>query len=848
MANSLKVFFGVSILLSIFLVSVFGTKSNITYETKTIEIQYSDCEERDYSSTNFLDVSNIQEFLKNENFFEGKISGYLDDALLASIKSFQKFTGIRVDGIIGPSTHKAMTSFDPCKRTVNAIFIDCDGYLAYNECVWIFNNQNLAKEISSTTTTTTTIPAVDISNMVDCDDGGKMWHGDQGTLWNQAGESIIYNNCDEHKDAKNRGYDFTEKPIPGITPGVGYPSTTSSTPSSASTNYPTINNLSSVTIAENQTSVVTISATNPASGSMTYALSGTDAHLMTVDSDGVIVLNSDANYEEKSSYSLTAEVTNSNGTTSEAFTINVSDTSEDGIVDLLYVAAGGARDIDESAMDTSIDNDIATNNTIFTDSQVDITYTKRAFLDSTETFNVTANQEFYDLWQDSDDSKNKVKYGADYVVFFSGKVANPDPTDFSYRYGPYNSFNPNGVLDSSIDNTTNWSANVGGNLLVTYAYFSCNAFTLVCTGPLIAATAHELGHNLNGNHSRTQISASASGSGYNFGYQGGVYQDGFRTEMAYNGRSFDQGNDYTLSNTGTFSNPDINCTGNQGTSYACGVEDEADFARYLNENKSKYQDMLHRTNLGETTDTYSMLSTAYFPLNDGGIATFTDGSNSKTFYTIKGSDTTVSSTTYQTFKWCDDATCNLSGSDKKIAFEIYVNSGNYYLKSQHFDQHYGLGSAGGSVALTFTAPCLFMEKYQVLGDYAEADCNSSVQYFDATEGNSYNFHNYTSKELAYSPYGSYDTKKFQYTYYDRDSHVIERYVFWLSDQVGVVKFLDSNDVLWRLTAVDSDGDGTDNAADTDDDGDGVADTSDAFPLDPNASSDADSDGIADGDE
>ena len=72
--------------------------------------------------------------------------------------------------------------------------------------------------------------------------------------------------------------------------------------------------------------------------------------------------------------------------------------------------------------------------------------------------------------------------------FFSGKVANPDPTDFSYRYGPYNSFNPNGVLDSSIDNTTNWSANVGGNLLVTYAYFSCNAFTLVCTGPLIAAT------------------------------------------------------------------------------------------------------------------------------------------------------------------------------------------------------------------------------------------------------------------------------------------------------------------------------------------------------------------------
>ena len=227
--------------------------------------------------------------------------------MLASIKSFQKFTGIKVDGIIGPSTHKAMTSFDPCTRTVNAILIDCGGYLAYKECVWFFGNQNLATEISSTITTTTTIPAEDISNMVDCDDGGKMWHGDQGTLWNQAGESIIYNNCDEHRDAKNRGYDFTEKPIPGITPGVGYPSTTSS----ASSNYPTINNSASVTIAENQTSVVTINATNPSGGSLTYSLSGTDAHLMTINSSGVITLNSDANYEEKTSYSVTANVSNS---------------------------------------------------------------------------------------------------------------------------------------------------------------------------------------------------------------------------------------------------------------------------------------------------------------------------------------------------------------------------------------------------------------------------------------------------------------------------------------------------------------------------------------------------------
>ena len=845
-----------NIVILLFLMTLIFSSINLSLNNSTpnleitnIAIDFSDCSERNYTNTNFLNVKNIQSFLKDESLFDGALSGYLDETLVSSIKIFQKLVGIRIDGIIGPSTHKAMTSFDPCSRTVDAKMIDCGEYMAYKECTFFVNNLDNI-ELTPTTTVPINIPAsIDISDKKDCDDGGKMWHGDSGELWNASGESTIYVNCDEHTIAKNAGFHWIEKPIPGVTPGVGFGN--SSSPSTTVPSiYPTVTNLSSgVTIAENQTSVITISATNPASGSMTYALSGTDSHLMTVNSSGVITLNSDANYEEKTSYSATAEVSNSNGTTSQAFTVNVSDTSEDAIIDVLYVAAGGARDITESDMINAVDDDVSTNNAHFDNSQIDIIYSKRAFLDSTETFNVTNNGQMYDLWQDSDDSKNKVKYGADYVVFFSGKVANPDPTDFSYRYGPYSGFNPNGTLDTTISGSTNWSAFLGGNLLVTYAYFTCNSFTGNCTGPYIAATAHELGHNLNANHSRTQITGAASGSGYNYGYQGDVYQDSFMTIMAYNGRAFEQGNDYSLNNTNLYSNPDTTCLGAQDNSYACGVENEADVARYFNENKLKYQDMLHRTNLGETTDSYSILSTAYFPLNDGGTATFTDGTNSKTFYTIKGANTTVSGTTYETFKWCDDSSCNLSGSDKKIAFEIYTNNGNYYLKSQHFDQNYGLsGAIGGSVALTFSAPCLFMEKYQVLGDFAEADCNSSVATFDATVGNSYNFHNYTSKELAYSPYGSYDTKKFQYTYYDRDSHVMERYVFWFSDKVGLVKFLDSNDSLWRLTAVDSDGDGTGNAADTDDDGDGVADSLDAFPLDPNASSDADADGIADGDE
>ena len=49
----------------------------------------------------------------------------------------------------------------------------------------------------------------------------------------------------------------------------------------------------------------------------------------------------------------------------------------------------------------------------------------------------------------------------------------------------------------------------------------------------------------------------------------------------------------------------------------------------------------------------------------------------------------------------------------------------------------------------------------------------------------------------------------------------------------------------NATQLDTDGDGIGNDCDTDDDGDGVPDTSDAFPLDSSESSDADGDGVGD---
>ena len=258
------------------------------------------------------------------------MNGYFDSKLENSIKDFQKAMGIRIDGIIGPTTYKTMQKYDSCTKKSNTNFISCfnGDYKAYKACTSPYG--------SFTLEVPTTVP-VDTSNKIDCDDGGKMWHGDKGTLWNAQGGAITYENCLEHDLAKSQGYDFTEKPIPGVTPGVslsGNTVTTTTVPDSCPS--VAITNLdNAVSIAENQTSVITISATG--TGSLTYSLSGTDSRLMSVNSSGVITLNSDADYEQKTSYSANAVVTDTLCSKTKAFTINVTDVSEKYNVNLMIV-------------------------------------------------------------------------------------------------------------------------------------------------------------------------------------------------------------------------------------------------------------------------------------------------------------------------------------------------------------------------------------------------------------------------------------------------------------------------------------------------------------------------------
>ena len=259
---SFYLFFSISLL--IILIPIDSTvEGNANSDNSLIQ----ECIQKNYKNTDFLVVRNIQKFLYGENFYDGKITGYFDDNLLNSIKKFQEFVGIRIDGIMGPSTHKAMTAYNNCTGIVEADLKQCSGYMAYKECTFFVNALKISEEVS-TTTTTVYEPVCD-------DETFKPY-----TLYTESGNANTVMSCRNESDALEAGYVYYSNPAP--------PSSSSSSSSSGSL---TISNLNgTVSIDENQKSVITISANG--TGGLSYALSGTDAHLMSVNSSGVVTLNS----------------------------------------------------------------------------------------------------------------------------------------------------------------------------------------------------------------------------------------------------------------------------------------------------------------------------------------------------------------------------------------------------------------------------------------------------------------------------------------------------------------------------------------------------------------------------
>ena len=94
---------------------------------------------------------------------------------------------------------------------------------------------------------------------------------------------------------------------------------------------PVITSGASGSVAENaatSTVVYTATATDAESDALTYALTGTDAASFSIDTAGAVRLLSPANFEVKSSYSLTINVRDATHTTTQAVTLNVTDVNE----------------------------------------------------------------------------------------------------------------------------------------------------------------------------------------------------------------------------------------------------------------------------------------------------------------------------------------------------------------------------------------------------------------------------------------------------------------------------------------------------------------------------------------
>ena len=769
-----------------------------------------------------------------------------------------------------------MTSYDKCEKKVKALMIDCGEYLAYRECTFFVKAFYDTLPNEEPEITIDSAPVVeDITHKKDCEDGGKLWHGDTGTLWNAELNFIIYSNCDEFTVAKNTGYDFTVKPTPGVTPGVG--GGNSEPPSSGLV----INNLSgAVSINENQKAVVNISASGV--GSLTYSLSGTDASLMNVDSNGAVTLNSNADYEQKTSYTATATVADSVSSTSKTLSVSVADITEYATVKVVtwYDDNTLSNCIDYISVNGSLECGVNTASKLATQWEDTEVWQNKWFSNSVVNLRVdtVTPQEWTSLTSGQATAIALNSYNPLYVF-----ASNEQVNKYSIR---------NGIHHSHLLNT--WtSANGGQCSALTQRPSDRNMMRHLISRGIIKAFgcfSHELGHSLGLLHAVNQASSPASyASGtYNYGYYDATNNIG--TTLSYSGL-------FCM----MYSNPDLKCptqaerdaavsagtydTSNividkviDGTwgSIPAGKENEADAARFMNEYLRDYERSYPSTNYGVNVGSDYVSTLSLFPQFDGASASYsyTEGltnftsNDTLTMHSELGTNQTENSVTYSNLTWCDVQNCDIvygnpfawpekTGYSAELGFQFYFNQGKLYTKRAKPISQFLTNLEASHIS--YPTPCLQLNKYMRVGEFLETDCISNREdtFGSKTNFDAWNCSNIVEKELVVTPYGDFDAYKIitSHARWDDDDGDYENIdfdyqtlIFWVAPDVGLVMFQDEEYRRWKLTAMDTDGDGTDNKTDTDDDNDGVLDTADALPLDPNSSTDNNNDGRADEDE
>lgn len=83
-------------------------------------------------------------------------------------------------------------------------------------------------------------------------------------------------------------------------------------------------------MAENQTEVMTVSASDPEGASLDYSLAGTDASQLSISSSGAITFNTAPDYETKTSYSVVVNVSDGFRTANpQALNINITNVPDE---------------------------------------------------------------------------------------------------------------------------------------------------------------------------------------------------------------------------------------------------------------------------------------------------------------------------------------------------------------------------------------------------------------------------------------------------------------------------------------------------------------------------------------
>jgi len=842
----------------IFVISIFLL--TLTFSTSVLASEpfsndnIKNCVQNNYNNLDFLEISNLNDFLDKEGFLSGEIKSYMTTSLKLAIKNFQRFVGIRVDGIIGPSTHKAMTSFNSCTKAVEAELIECSGYLAYKECTFFMN------EILEVSSQPTPVATTTISPPVCNDETFEPY-----TLYSSSGDGITVMSCKNESDAIALDYTYKVNPKPA-----------SSSSEVFSTSLVISNLNATISVDENQKSVVTVNATG--TGGLTYSLSGTDAHLMSIDGSGVITLNSNADYEQKTSYSATVGVSDSVGSTSKSLNVSINDVTE-------YTTINIRSWYDDATLPNCQDNIIENGSLICgirtptlldaTRSETELWQNRRFsisdvdlrinLLPPLEWTSLTSTESGY-LNSDTEDAIN---------IFVGNEQINKDRVR-------------NGIQVPHLIQT--WGQSSSAYLgIINGIPYAKNHMTSKGVIRSFNAFGHELGHSLGLNHAVNQSSEAATyeAGTYNYGYYDSVNNIG--TVLSYNGTSCflysnpdklcpTQAERDTRETQGLFdpSGTDLDkwLDGTWGTIPA-GTS-QADSSRFLQENLIYYERLIPNTNYGVTVGSDYVSTMSLLPQFNGASASYSYTENlpglttpdSLTMYSTVADNETENSTTYSTLTWCSVQNCDIiyvnpfawedkTGYNARVGYQFYFNQGNLYLKRAKPIYEFATNTQGNHI--NYPTPCLQINKYMKIGDYIETDCTSRREdiFAGAVDKTNWNFTNVVDKELVVTPYGTFDAYKIITSH--SKSHFFNgnienarfdhgKLIFWVAPDTGIVMFEDEQHRRWKLTAMDSDGDGTDNLTDTDDDNDGVLDVDDALPLDPNSSTDNNNDGRADEDE